>query len=153
LTADDVAYLRGFVPKLELRLGDEVELLAFHGSPRSFMEELLPTTPGSELGQRLDGCSAQVLAAGHTHIQMLRPYAGRLIVNPGSVGMPFLEPFSGGPPSLLAHAEWALLEAGPKGLHVGLRRVKLEREALCESAAASETPLRGWFLQQWGASP
>ena len=43
----------------------------------------------------LDGRAATVLAGGHTHLQMLRQHRGMFIVNPGSVGMPFVEKASG----------------------------------------------------------
>jgi predicted phosphodiesterase len=149
LSADDVEYLRTFPQTLEQPLADGVSVLAFHGSPRSYLDELLPTTPAADVDRLLDGAASLVLASGHTHIQMLRQFRSRLIVNPGSVGMPFLESFSGGAPKLLAHAEWAVVEATPRGVHVGLRRVGLERSALCASVHASGQPLRGWLLQEW----
>ena len=49
---------------------------------------------------------------GHTHVpRAVRLSDGRLVVNPGSVGMPFQEYVGGGPPTVLPHAEYALVEA------------------------------------------
>lgn len=149
LSDDDVDYLRTFEPRLERPLTNGDTLLAFHGVPSSFLGELLPTTPTADVERHLEGTDAQVLAAGHTHIQMLRQHKGRLVVNPGSVGMPFREPFSGGPPSLMAHAEWALVEVTGGAVRVGFRRLDLDRAELRAVVAASDLPLRSWLLEQY----
>jgi putative phosphoesterase len=57
-------------------------LLAFHGSPRSYDDVLLPETEDYS-PWRVDG--VDVLAGGHTHIQWTRVVGGALYVNPGAV--------------------------------------------------------------------
>ena len=37
----------------------------------------------------LDGFALPVLIGGHTHLQMIRRFEESMIVNPGSVGLPF----------------------------------------------------------------
>jgi len=80
------------------RLGSDVALC--HGSPRSDVEYLLETPVGQaarlateeEIEERLDGRVAphiSLLACGHSHIaRTIRLASGRLILNPGSVGLP-----------------------------------------------------------------
>jgi hypothetical protein len=99
----------------------------------------------------LGGHDAAMMACGHTHIQMLRQHRGTLIVNPGSVGFPFKEHVQGRAPELLAHAEYALVEIDRDrgGISVDLRRVPLELDALRDAARASDSPLRGYLLQQY----
>jgi putative phosphoesterase len=142
LSVAQLALFRSFQPRIELTLNAQATLLLFHGTPRSHMENLLATTPAEEVDQMLAGYSATVLAGGHTHIQMLRQHRGRLIVNVGSVGLPFREFVNGQAPTLLHHAEYAIIEAHPGGVSVDLRRVQLDRQALYAAAAASDTPLR-----------
>ena len=89
------------------------------------------------------------MAGGHTHIQMLRQHRGTLIVNPGSVGAPFKEFVSGQRPTLLHHAEYAIVETIQGSLNVSLRRVHLEKQALRQMVTASDNPLRPWLLQQY----
>jgi predicted phosphodiesterase len=97
----------------------------------------------------LDGRSATVLAGGHTHVQMLRQHRGMLLVNPGSVGMPFREYVGGREPELMAHAEYAIVEAEGGEVGVSLRRVPLDRGALRRAAAESDNPMRGALVAQY----
>lgn len=73
------------------------EVLLCHGSPRDDAEYLLETVDAGqvriasarELEQRLGAVDAQVIACGHTHVpRVLRDVRGRLLMNPGSVGLP-----------------------------------------------------------------
>jgi putative phosphoesterase len=149
LDADELDFVRGFARGFELELGGGATLLLFHGTPRSHMEDLLATTPADEVDRLLDGRHATVMAGGHTHVQMLRQHRGMLLVNPGSVGLPFREHVGGGPPTILAHAEYAIVEARDGVVAVALRRVALDRAALREAAAASDNPLAPLLRAQY----
>ena len=102
--------MRTFQPTLDLDM-DGATLGLFHGSPRSHMEDLLATTAADDLDRALGERRATVMAGGHTHIQMSGNIAARFLVNPGSLGLPFETYVSGGPPRILAHAEYATVEA------------------------------------------
>lgn len=69
--------IRSFPRTLELD-----GLLAFHGSPRSYDDVILPETE-DDSPWRVDGFD--VLAGGHTHIQWTRLIGSALYVNPGAV--------------------------------------------------------------------
>jgi putative phosphoesterase len=148
LSGDELAFVRGFERRREVDLGT-AKLLLFHGSPRSHMENLLATTPPDELDELLGGETATVMAGGHTHLQLLRQHRGALLVNPGSVGMPFREFVNGRAPKLLPHAEYATVEAGPGGVNVTLHRVDLDRRQLRASAADSDNPLAASLMHEW----
>lgn len=149
LSEDDLAFLGSFLPRRTVVLEPPWTALLFHGSPRSHMEDILATTPPDELDRMLSGCDAPVLAGGHTHVQMLRQHRGALLVNPGSVGMPFQAYATGQEPTLLGHAEYATVEATRGGLGVHLRRVPLDKDALREAGEASANPLRATLRQQY----
>ena len=51
LTSDDQAFLGAFQLTLEINLGVSRPLLCFHGSPSSYNDILLPTTPEDEFQQ------------------------------------------------------------------------------------------------------
>jgi predicted phosphodiesterase len=89
------------------------------------------------------------MAGGHTHVQMLRQHRGTLIVNPGSTGMPFREYVGGGPPTLMRHAEYAVVESRGASVGVELRRVELDGHALVASAAKDDNPLNAMLRAQW----
>ncbi len=145
----DLEFLRGFESGLEIPFGGSATLRLFHGSPRSHMEDLLATTPPEDLDRSLMGHCAAVMAGGHTHIQMVRQHRGMLLVNPGSVGLPFKEYVAGQAPTLLRHAEYAIVEAAHGGVDVSLRRVPVDVAAMRDMVQATDNPLRGMLLQQY----
>ena len=55
LTDDDEAFVRTFVPTLDLPLDDGSKALCFHGSPRSFSDWIFATTPDDDVGKMFDG--------------------------------------------------------------------------------------------------
>jgi putative phosphoesterase len=134
LGTEELEQVARFARHAEIELGEGAKLFVFHGSPRSHMEDILATTPPAELDEMLGGRAASVMAGGHTHIQMLRQHRGILLVNPGSLGLPFKEYAAGKAPTILDHAEYATVESGPGGVSVTLRRVRLERDALRREA-------------------
>ncbi len=154
LTAEELAFVGGFARGVvTLELGGGATLALYHGTPRSHLEDLLPTTPADEVERMLAGtaaATATVLAGGHTHLQMLRQARGRWIVNPGSVGMPFREHVAGRAPEILAHAEYAVVEREVGGeLEVRLRRLPLNRAALRAEATAVAHPLAASLAAQY----
>jgi predicted phosphodiesterase len=77
--------IRGFAPTLDLELDGGLTLRAFHGSPRSYDDAVLPETPDAQAERTLGGSGVDVLAGGHTHRQWTRIVDGALYVNPGPV--------------------------------------------------------------------
>ncbi|MDH3249767.1 MAG: metallophosphatase family protein [Acidimicrobiia bacterium] len=141
---------RGFLADLpltvEVDLGEVGDLLAFHGSPRSFDELVTATTAPDALDTMFAGTSASVMAGGHSHVPLLRRHRGITRVNPGSVGMPFGRyGYAGGAP-VLAHAEYAVLSAAGSLVDVELRQVPVDRETLEASVGRSGMPRADWWL-------
>lgn len=88
LGPDAVAELYGLPLWLPLPGGE-----AWHGSPRSDVLSFLPD-PAPEDADLLDGRTPELLVVGHTHVpvhrDVVRPDGGTtVVVNPGSVGLPF----------------------------------------------------------------
>ncbi|HMA94800.1 MAG TPA: metallophosphoesterase family protein [Polyangiaceae bacterium] len=149
LSREDLEFIAGFAPSLSIELSDRKQLLLFHGSPRSHMEDLLCTTSPEMLDDMLAGHLAAVMAGGHTHIPMLRQHRGMLLVNPGSVGMAFERYVCGKVPTLLAHAEWASVDASRGHVSVSLHRVELDRRTLRAAAGSVDHPLAAWLCAQY----
>jgi putative phosphoesterase len=75
----------------------EDQFLLFHGTPSSDTTYLLETVENgsarlathTEIAQRLDGATSQIMFCGHTHIpRIVETPRKALIINPGSVGLP-----------------------------------------------------------------
>jgi predicted phosphodiesterase len=141
LSAEEIDFLRTFETSISLELAPAVKALLFHGSPRSHMEDLLATTDPDELDRCLGETDATVLAGGHTHIQMMRQHHGMLLVNPGSVGMPFKEFVGGRAPEIMPYAEYAIVDANGPTVQVSLRRVQVDKSLLRREAEASSNPI------------
>jgi len=148
MTAAELALVSTFQPGLELDL-DGATLGLFHGSPRSNTEDLLATTPAETLERALGPRRPTVMIGGHTHLQMLRQHHGTLLVNPGSVGLPFEAYVNGGPPKILPHAEYAIVESRHAAVTVELRRVPVDRGALLRALEGWDNPLREYLKQQY----
>jgi predicted phosphodiesterase len=80
--------IRAFVPTLDVDV-DGLALRAFHGSPHSYDDVILPETSDAQVERMLGGSGVDLLAGGHTHLQWTRYVDGALYVNPGSVGLAY----------------------------------------------------------------
>lgn len=137
LSADDVDFIRSFRRTLAVDGG----VFLYHGTPRSNVEDLLVSTPDARVDEMLAGHTATVFAGGHTHLPMVRQHRGALIVNSGSVGAPFREYACNGPPVILSHAEYAIVDMDHGRVSVDLRRVELDRQALRAQVNGWDNPL------------
>ena len=91
LSAEDRAFIATFPRTIELDLGSGGRLLAYHGSPHSFDDIILPDIPQEQLAAFLHGHSADVYCGGHTHVQFVRRIGPgpEFHFNPGSVGLAY----------------------------------------------------------------
>jgi len=129
LTAADIGLLAGLPRSARLEVGGLGPVLFCHATPRDDAETVLvdsrPERWAEVLSGVLPGAPGEVRAVvcGHTHMPFVRLTHGLLVVNPGSVGMPYGRP----------GAHWALL--GP-GDAVTLRRTPYDYAAACARITA-----------------
>jgi predicted phosphodiesterase len=150
LSPAQLEFVRGFEAGIELPLAGDHRLRLFHGSPSSNTVDLLADTPADLFDAQLGPERATVMAGGHTHLQMLRQHRGTLVLNPGSVGAPFREHPAGGVPTVLDHAEYAMVRSRGGEIAVSLHRVALDRSALAKAALASTNPMRAAWAAAYG---
>lgn len=146
LTGDDRDLIRRFAPTLTLEAGD-VAIRCYHGSPRSFDDGIRPDTTDEQLAEWLGG-GAVVYAGGHTHTVMLRPFGAALVINPGSVGLPYKN-LPGGEVINPTWAEYAIVTVDGDRLSVDFRRAPYPLERLRQSVLASGMPHGEWYLRDW----
>jgi predicted phosphodiesterase len=148
LTDDDRAYIASFPPTIELALGNGRTLLCFHGSPRSYDDVIVPTTPDDELRAMLRDTQATILAGGHTHIQMLRRHGDAHLINVGSVGLAGV----GAATQKNRHVRWAeyaVVDSAGDRLEISLRRTPLDVEQMVAVARTSGMPEVEWWAGLW----
>jgi predicted phosphodiesterase len=149
LSEADLGYLRSFQPLVEIPLGSRAALLCYHGSPRSNTDRILPTTPPEELDEMLAGHTATVMAGGHNHVQMIRRHKSTVIVDVGSVGLPFDQmPFEG-LPAFVPWTEYGIVSWVNDVLSVDLRRVPIDLHAVKQAALASDMPGIDYWVNSW----
>jgi putative phosphoesterase len=142
LSAEHREFIDTFVDELK-RPG----IVAFHGSPRSYEDFIYATTPDEELVQMLDGTRAPMLAGGHTHFAMVRHFDGALLVNPGSVGLPFAKQEA--VMRISPWAEYAIVDSTNGHLSVDLRRTAFDVESLLALIRSSGMPHADWWAGLW----
>jgi predicted phosphodiesterase len=123
LRADQVALLAGLPLSRTIAVTGLGEVLFCHATPRDDEEVVLTDSPLDRWQQVLGGVPAEVdaVVCGHTHMPFVRLAHGRLVINPGSVGMPYGRP----------GAHWALLGPGAE-----LRRTAFDMDVACALIAA-----------------
>jgi putative phosphoesterase len=145
-------YMQSFQDTLELRLDDQLTLLAFHGSPRSYDDEIYATTSDEELEGMLAGHEADVFAGGHTHFQMFRRFGESVVVNAGSVGQPFKRQRRG-VMRLSPWAEYCIVVYERGHLAVELRRTAVDVDNLSATMRRSGMPHAERWAELWTQEP
>jgi diadenosine tetraphosphatase ApaH/serine/threonine PP2A family protein phosphatase len=144
-------WVRALPATLTCDLGHGHSLYCCHGSPRSFYDNLLATTPDAMLDELLAGVGANVIAAAHTHEPLLRRHAGRTLVNPGSVGSPFDRTLLPGRFKTFPCAEYAIVTATPYEVAIALCRLPLDVDAILADTRASGMPhAERWCAERYG---
>jgi putative phosphoesterase len=151
LGADDLDYMRTFVPRLELPLEHGEHALCFHGSPASWDDFIFATTPDDELERMFGDRRAPLMIGGHTHIQLLRRLEHVVFVNPGSVGLPFSEWWPDRV-RIAPRAEYAILAHDDGRLQIDFRRTTYDVDALLELSLESGMPHARWWVDCWQSS-
>jgi len=107
LPPDDVAFLRALPESVTI----DVDALGEGGGPVRFVHATARTdeeiftirTPDERIAEMFAGVVEQTVVCGHTHMQFERKVGDLMILNAGSVGMPYGEP----------GAHWCELAAAP----------------------------------------
>lgn len=123
LSADDAAFLASLPPSVVAARSTEVRVV--HGTPASNREGVGPWTSDEDLGRIVADVREPVLVCAHTHRPLVRRIGRWLVVNTGSVGLPF----NGDP-----RAQYVVLEgqdgAPPGGPHRGAEGWTVEHRAV-----------------------
>ncbi|MFJ9825170.1 metallophosphoesterase family protein [Streptomyces sp. NPDC101160] len=117
---EDHLDLLGSLPRsLSLSVNGLGKVLFCHATPRDDEEIVLVDSRLDRWQEVLDGLDSDIrtVVCGHTHMPFVRLAHGRLVVNPGSIGMPYGR----------TGAHWALLGPG-----VALRTTHFDLNAAAE---------------------
>ena len=149
LSPDDLEFIAGFQPTVELDLGGGRSLLCFHGSPASFNDILLPNTPDAEVLKLLSPYQPRFMCGGHTHVQHLRRLGDSFYFNPGAVGLAYNhdqpeDGFRANP-----WAEYAVLTVDGARLSLDFRRVPYDPALIIRVYQSSGRPFAETAIAQY----
>ena len=151
LSDDDLAFMAAFPPTVELALEDKFTLLAYHGSPKSFDDIILPDIAQDKLAEYIQGYTADAYCGGHTHVQFVRRVGAgpQVHFNPGSVGLAYShhQPDEG---FQMDHwAEYAMLTVEDNRFALEFHRVPFDVAALMAIYQQSGRPHSASALAQY----
>lgn len=146
LSEEDRAFIRAFQPTVEVPLEDGRRLLAFHGSPASYDDVILPTTSQADIAHHFGAHIGAFLTGGHTHLQQIRPVGEAFFFNPGSIGFAFRHDQSD---TAYPWAEYAMLTSEGARIAVEFRRVPFDVDALSEIVRASGIPYTDAYVARY----
>ncbi|MCM3691860.1 metallophosphoesterase family protein [Neobacillus niacini] len=119
LDSSDIDYLNSLPVQLNVRF-EGVEITAFHATPTSLFDIVLPNADDSEIESSfMQTQEAQVYVYAHIHKPYIRFLNGKVIMNIGSVGLPF---------DGLTKASYGLVEIEDGHLKTSIRRVNYDLE-------------------------
>ena len=85
LNEKDLQFFKSLSFKEELKFDSLLPITICHGSPRKVNEKLLPDNENTFL--IMENNSSDYILCGHTHIQSKIEHNGKIVLNPGSVGV------------------------------------------------------------------
>lgn len=149
-------HARDWLAALPATLQLDAEVFCCHGTPTDDLQYLLETVEprGARAATRAEatvragdaqrGIAHAVILCGHSHVpRLLQLDDGRLVVNPGSVGLQAYDDDHGYPHVVengSPHARYALLTRRPAGWQVEQRAVPYDHEAAARRADANDRP-------------
>lgn len=138
LSEDQTRLLAGLPHPLVLDVDGFGAVVFCHGSPRRDDEIVLVDSPLGRWRAAFTGLPAhhRTVVCGHTHMPFVRLVDRRLVVNAGSIGMPYGR----------AGGSWALLHHGA----VSLRHTEVDVDAAVEAVVAGSTyPQRRSWAEEY----
>ncbi len=85
-TDQDIDFFQSLSISQEIPFKDTSTILACHGSPNRNNEKMLPDD--DKTNRIIDQCICKYILCGHTHLQGAITHGGKVVLNPGAVGVP-----------------------------------------------------------------
>ncbi len=89
LREEDLAYLRDLPMERSIRLDGAPPIRLFHGLPDNPFVGILPEQSDREIAAQVRSIPEPVIVCAHTHRPLCRQLPDKLVLNPGSVGLPY----------------------------------------------------------------
>lgn len=125
LNESEIEYLRALVDVHQHRLVDDQFMLLCHAVPNDRMKLVFPDTANDVLYETYLAPfqGVRIAAYGHTHLPFIRFFSGAVVINTGTVGLPF----DGSP-----MVSYAVVEIDGEAISASIRRVSYDVQLACQ---------------------
>jgi len=131
LEPQDIGYLEGLPAGLNFEW-EGVRVKAFHATPESLFEVVLPSADDEVLQAKLmPEADAELFIYAHIHRPYIRYIHGRILMNIGSVGLPF---------DGMPKASYAIVEVERGKISTSIERVDFDIEEVIRQYEAGQYP-------------
>ena len=118
LNEGDVTFLKNLPHTITLK-AEDIHIFAFHATPDSLFDIILPNASDEIISEKMMSTDAQIVIYGHIHNPFIRSINGKIIMNIGSVGLPF---------DGLPKASYAIVEVESGNIRTTIERVAYNTE-------------------------
>jgi putative phosphoesterase len=123
LEQTDIDYLKALPTQISCKFNN-IEIFGFHATPESMFDVVLPHEDDAALETRLmQSTNAQINIYAHIHKPYIRYINGKIIMNIGSVGLPF---------DGMTKASYGIVEVEDDGFETSIRRISYDIEKVVE---------------------
>ena len=130
LGMESIEYLRNLPTELKLEF-ENVKIHAFHATPDSLFEVVLPNENDQILKEKMMRIEADIYLYAHIHKPFIRYLNGKCIMNLGSVGLPF---------DGLAKSSYALIDIEENRFLTSIIRVSYDVNEVINQFVESDYP-------------
>ncbi len=141
----NIDFIKTFRKELRFELVPGMDILCYHGSPVSNMENVTPDSDMESFVPLFGGKRKTLFIGGHTHVQMLRNFAGMRIITSGSVGQPFIGYTM--PPVKHPWAEYVVIQTRGRQYSVDFKQVEIDNDAINREILASDSPMNDFISE------
>lgn len=138
-------FISTFKRELRIPLARNSEIICYHGSPVSNMENVTPCSELDCFEGMIEDKSRRIFIGGHTHVQMLRNVKGTRIVTCGSVGQPFAGYEM--PPSKHPWAEYVIISDMGLNYDIQYRQVEVDNDRINREILESDSPMNNFISE------
>ncbi len=149
LSASDFEFIRSFRQTVAIDLPGGRSMLCYHGSPRSNTELITSSTGEERMRELFSGAEGyELYIGGHSHVQMFRRFGYSAVINPGSIGLPFVK-LDTGKALNVPRAEYAVVTADEEGIQVELCAVQVGLSSIVDDGLSSDLPHSDVWASDW----
>jgi len=131
LHEEDLQYLKNLPTDIKLT-ADEYEIHCFHATPHNLFQNIMPDASDETFAKEiLTDCKSDIFLYGHIHRPFIRYVNGKIIMNPGSVGLPF---------DGMPLASYGIIEVEGKNVQTEIHRVEYDIKQVIKMYEKNDYP-------------